>query len=419
MAEGLCVVCRRRDAARGAACEPCLTSARDLLGDLPRKLTALPLMLMPGQSPGGERVTTSRVGSPTTARLDALNLVGPGAEVPMQPLVQTWSTSRVVDVQVRVGPGQYETHETVITEWHQEVVTDEATGDPVMVPDGDQTGIMPPAAWLDQWARRWREALGHKPPARVRVRRRDVDWPALERWALTVARPEMVATLALGRVLLDHWRRGAADLVVGNEPGHAGARPDTAREVDPVGDQWDIRFGAPAAGHATASNITYLATWLDAAADSDRVDLAAFVAGLRTLSAELSRVLGEKPDNEWLGKCPAEITDRADGSKSRCGAGLWKDPYASVVECQRCHSTWGPLVINLMRLRVEIRRVTPLDRRWVYSSEETRALSVQCPDCTDELTVHWQDVTAADDRRRRWRPIRTTCPQGCERQDIL
>lgn len=419
MAEGLCVVCRRREPARGSVCDTCLTGVRILLGDLPRKLARLPLMLMPGQSPGGERVSTSRVGSPTTARLDALNLVGPGAEVPMQPLVQSWSTTRTVDVVVRVGPDRYETHETVITDWHQEVVTDETTGDPVMVPDPDQTGVMPPAAWLDQWARRWRTALGHATPPPARVRRHVADWPALERWALSVATADQVTALVMARVLREHWRRGAADLITGNEPGHNGCRPAASREDDPVSDQWGIRFGEPAAGHATAANLAYLTSWLDSAADSDRVDLADFVAGLRTLSGELARVLGEKPGNEWLGKCPAEINDRDDGSKSRCAAGLWKDPYASVVECPRCHSTWGPMVINLMRLRVEIRRVTPLDRRWVYSTDETRALAVHCPDCADELTVLWQDVTASEDRHRRWRPLRTTCPQDCARQDIL
>jgi hypothetical protein len=145
--------------------------------------------------------------------------------------------------------------------------------------------------------------------------------------------------------------------------------------------------------------------------------VAKFAAELRSLSAELTRVLGEKPDDQWLGKCPSTITDRDTGDKQVCGAGLWQDPHASVVECPRCHCTWGPLVVGLFHLAAEIRRVWPLDRRRRYSAEEIDALrQIRCPGCaSDEIQIGWQEVTAVGDRQRWWRPTRTRCPDGCAR----
>jgi hypothetical protein len=155
----MCTVCRRREPTRGLVCDTDLDAIREMLADLPRKLRLLPLMLMPGQSPAGEKVATTRVGSPTPARLDALSLVGPGSiPVPgvLHPLVRRWSTTRTVQVEAQVGTYRVDTHTTTITEWHQEPVIDASTGNPVMVPDDDQAGVLPPAEWLDQQVTGWR-----------------------------------------------------------------------------------------------------------------------------------------------------------------------------------------------------------------------------------------------------------------------
>lgn len=440
MPDGVCVVCRRRDPARGSTCDPCLKAVRALLDDLPRKLRRLPLMLMPGQAPGGERVSTSRTGSPTGANLDALNLVGPGSiplPGPLHPKMRRWTTTRVVEVTAKVGAAGTATHNTTLTDFHSEPETDPDTGQPVMVADDDQTGIMPPAPWLDLWARRWRSALGHHRPPEIRIRRRGAPpvTPKMLSWAVQHTSPDVVKRLVLARTVGGVYRQGAADLIAGKEPGFVGRRPQALREDDPVADHWEIRFGDPTEGAGAAANITYLATWLNMASETGDVDLAAFASELRALSAELARVIGEKTDQQYLGKCPAEILDRTSGDQHRCAASLWQDPHASIVECPRCHSTWGPRPIHLVHLSAEIRRVTPLDRRRRYNAEEIDALwgdlppapgddpaaprCLRCPDCTGELQVQWQEVTGSEDRCRWWQPIRTTCRNACAGQDIL
>lgn len=395
MAEGTCVVCRRRDPTSGTVCTPDMTAIGGLLDDLPRKIRLLPLMLVPGQQPSGERVSTSRVGSPAPARLDALSLVGPGAvAVPgaLHPLVRRWSTSREVEVVARVGTYRRDRHTTVLTEWHQEFVVDPDTGRPFLVPDDDQTGILPPVEWLDQWVCRWRAAFGHHVPNRTRVVRR-IDLTAADY-------EEAVDRFTAG--IPSAIVRGVAD--------------------DPVAAEVETRFGKHRTPRASTWDVAYLRTWLESAASATSgVNVAGFASELRSLSAELTRVLGEQPDQQWLGRCPAELTDRADGTHSVCGAGLWQDPHASVVECPRCHSSWGPRHIHLVHLAAEIRRVWPLDRRRRYHADEIDALrQVRCPECGQEVSVSWQEVTGVGDRRRWWRPTRTTCPDGgCVRGSLL
>lgn len=419
LTDGMCTVCRRRPAAVGRLCTPDVTSATTLLNDLPRKLRLLPLMLMPGQSPPGQKVATTRVGSPTTTNLDALNLVGPGSiPVPgaLHPLVRRWYTTREVTVAARVGTYRVDEHTLVLRDWHQELVID-GNGDVVMVPDDDQTGVQPPVEWLDQQAATWRRVFGHQLAPAAYVRGPGPRPPRDPvQWLLTHGTPEQVKTMFAVEELHRRYRQGVTDLVVGHEPGHAGNRPAGLRELDPVADLWNLRFGEPALTRATSLNVNYLRTWLHTAADHDAVDIAAFIAELRSLSAELTRVLGEKPDNQWLGKCPAAITDHATGEVTDCGAGLWQDPHASVVECPRCHSSWGPRPVHLVHLAAEIRRVWPLDRRRRYHADEVDALKpLPCPLCADPVVVDWQEVTAGGDTRRWWRPAKTRCRNGCDR----
>lgn len=419
MTDGMCVICRRREPTRGRVCEPDWKTINDLLADLPRKMALLPLMLMPGQSPDGEKVATTRVGSPTPARLDALSLVGPGSvPVPgaLHPLVRRWCTTREVTVQARVSATSVETHTTRIPEWHQELVIDQTTGEPVMVGDNDQVGVIPPAEWLDQQSRAWRAAFGHRRPPLAYVKGKPPKPPrSLVDWVMRNGTPEQLKAMFAVQAIRDQWARGAQALLAGNEPGYGGQRPTELREDDPVDDAWEIRFGERGITRDADTNVHYLVTWLEAACDRDDLDVARFAAELRSLSAELTRVLGEQPDHQWLGRCPAQITDKADDSTRSCGAGLWQDPHASVVECPRCHSAWGPRMVHLMHLAAEIRRVWPLDRRRRYNADEIDALKpIPCPGCTDTVRIDWQHVTGVGDKRRWWRPTRTRCPRGCE-----
>lgn len=423
-ADGKCVVCRKRTPVVGTVCDPDLTALDELLGDLPRKMRLLPLMLVPGQSPAGEKVATTRVGSPTSANLDVLSLVGPGSiPVPgtLHPLVRRWKTTREVDVERRVGPGLTEVTTTTLTDWHQEIVVDATTGEPVLVSDDDQIGVPPPSEWLAQQTRAWRAAFGHTNPGVLdsngaAINRRKVR-PLRDpvQWILSHGTPEQVAAMFAVEALRRQYRQGVTNLVVGHEPGHRGRRPAALREDDPVADLWELRFGEPGLTRDDMANIHYLRVWLGQAGEHDGIDVARFAAELRSLSAELTRVLGEKPADQWLGKCPTTITDHDTGGKQTCGAGLWQDPYASVVECPRCHATWGPGVVGLFHLAAEIRRVWPLDRRRRYSAEEIDALKpVRCPGCGQEsISIGWQEVTAVGDRQRWWRPARTRCEDGC------
>lgn len=429
MAE-LCTVCRRREPSAGQVCDPDLVQSAELLSDLPRKMRLLPLMLMPGQSPAGEKVATTRVGSPTPAWLDALSLVGPGSTpVPgaLHPLVRRWSTPRTVEVESRVGAYRVDTHVTTIPEWHQEPVFDER-GQPVMVPDDDQTGVLPPAEWLDQQVKVWQKTLGHsrRPAAHVRASAGPRPPRDIVAWVLEHGTKQQITALFAMQDLTRRYRQGVVDLVVGHEPGHTGRRPARLREDDPVADLWTLRFGETQLARDAVLNIRYLHTWLKAVAVAGVVDVAGFVAELRSLSAELTRVLGEKPDHEWLGRCPSQLTDKDSGEKTKCGAGLWQDPHASVVECPRCHSSWGPRVVYLVHLAAEIRRVWPLDRRRRYNVDEIDELpSLRCPGCGEyDVQIGWQEVTAAGDKSRWWRPTRTRCGNqavpGCARaRDIL
>lgn len=378
-ANAVCVVCRRREPPDGHVCDTCRTRILTGLDDLLDKMDTLHLACVPTTAPPSDRVSTSRVGAPLPARLDALSLVGPGnvaVTAMMHPKVRRWSASRVVTV-TTVRLNRWVQEDRTITDWFQELALDDA-GHPILVADDDQIGVLPPREWLESWVAAWREALGlHRP------KMKPVHSPIPSR----------------------------SD---GPDPTTDPTTDPAARDrfADPLRDEWEIRYGQPPRNKANEANVEFLKTWLDKAC---RVDLgvAAFAAELHTLIAELSRVLGDTPDQQWLGRCPAQLVEH-DGGTSTCAAGLWQDPHASQVVCPRCHSTWGPRPFELLHLAREIRRVWPVDRRRRYTSSEITELNLPlCPCCANEVQVKWHDVTGTLDTDRWWQPATVRCPNGC------
>ncbi len=429
MVETLCVVCWHRPPTRGVVCDQDRERITAQLAELPRMMAALALHLVPtAVGFRTDRVATTRTGSPTTARLDVLNLAGPGTDGlspqtvagMLHPQVRKWRTVHRVVVTTTVGGTRRQVERDVV-EWHQEMVRKPPytpvhvarTGDrdvfhpairpvvgpPVLVADNDQTGLLPPAEWLDSWARMWRRRFGHAtPPARR---------------AQGAEKTPAGARIAAAAMVLAAQHRYNVQVILGLSPGHGGA--PTLRAPDPLADEWMIRYGEPAADRASHSNVTYLLAWFDQASEHD-LGIGDFAAELRSLTAELGRVLGEQPDEQWLGRCPARITDRVTEVARLCGAGLWQDPHASQVQCPRCRSTWGPKRVELFHLAMEIRRVWPIDRRRRYTTADANTASdaaPDCPGCGVQTEVAWRDVTATDDRERWWRPERAVCPNEC------
>lgn len=403
MGEALCVVCRRREPVSGHVCDVDRDRIADQLGGLLRLMTRLRTSLVPSPGPASDRVNTSRTGSPMPARLDVLSLIGPGNEAvtaTLHPLIRHWSTTRTVDVTTVVG-GKLTTIEREIVEWHREAART-ADGREILV-GSDQIGTLPPAEWLDSWVRAWRRHFNHSVPLRTRTELPPApprpDWRGTSDPALTGRRAG--------------HRQARINLVLGLVYGYGGNLPAEERREDPLADEWEIRFGEPPRDTASADNVRYLLTWLDEACEQD-VGIGALAGELRALTAELTRVLGELPDQQWLGRCPATVTDRDTGSSRPCGAGLWQDPHASQVQCPRCQSTWGPRKVELLHLATEIRRTWPVDRRRRYTLTEIEELRpLHCPTCGRDALIGWRDVTATTDTARWWRPERVHCPAGC------
>lgn len=420
MGETLCVVCGHRKAVEGCVCEPDRTRLADQLTGLPRKVARLAVQLVPAghNTSAGERVTVSRAGSPTPARIDILTLLGPGTDRlaaaamtgALNPHIRRWRT--VENVTATRADGTIRDCE-VIT-WHQEITagalttyTNTATfesqhrpADQQMIPLGhdDQVGLVPPAAWAHGWARRWQTAFGHHPSIRKSGAGRNRTPPETP----DAAARQRAARTALG---LDDWIEPAA-------------RPD-----DPLHLDWQHRFGPVERGWRLDTDIGYLTSWLGHACSRHDLDLDVFASELRALSDELTRVLGERPDQQWLGRCPTTLTDKTSGTVRRCGAGIWQDPYASQVMCLRCRSVWGPDKKELIGLAIAIRRAWPVDRRRRYTQHDLELLDTQpppvCPVCTAPVDVGWREVTARGDRERWWRPAKAVCPQGCDTSRLL
>lgn len=410
MRDALCAVCGRREPARGLVCEADRKRLAEQLAELPGQIARIDRNLVPAASTAldGDRVRVTRVDAPLPVRTDALSLAGPGSEdvewmpalAALHPAVRRWTTRHTVVVERRAGAEVVREERTIIL-WHRALVPgvdDPATGHryPVLVDDDDQAGVVPPREWLDVWARRFRLHFGHHVPRRTFPRR---------------PQPPRVLD-ADERLLEEEVRMGRVRTVLGI----GGYVKPVDRPDDPLAEEWDIRFGAIPTDKAVAGNVRYLLTWLDRACDN-HPDIGELAAELRSLAAELGRVLGERPDQQWLGRCPAVVVDHADGEDSRraCGAGLWQDPHASQVRCPRCQSVWGPDPRALLQLAGEIRTAWPLDRRRRYCRREiTNLPALACSGCGQPLHVRWREVTApAVDRERWWRCVGVSCSNRC------
>ncbi len=422
MGDNTCVVCGGDNTCGGAACLGCRTRIHTQLAALPDRVAALTHHLVPLRGAAQERVTVSpTAGSPAGARLDVLTLTGPGSESPTPPpvdpapVVRRWAEPVTVTIDVDrliplVGIVTTQEHRTV-TVWHEAVVVDD-DGNPITRHPNDQVGELPPAVWLDSWVRAWRSHFGHHtrppqpppPPPAPPVDRRVVLWFATHH-------PDGPAVVGGWVAVARAWRDYQAATLLGQFPGRGG-RPTPAwtRRDDPVVDEWTTRFGSPDTPTRVHADVTYLLTWLDAACDQD-VGVAAFAAELGSLTAQLVTALGERPDQQWLGRCPAHLTTPTSTTRL-CGAGLWQDPYASQVQCGRCRTTWGPARRDLLQLAAAIRRHWPLDRRRRYTAGQ-RPTGVLCPTCRGVVEVGWREVTARVDTQRWWQPERVVCPAGC------
>ncbi len=430
-APDICTVCRRRDPTYGRVCAVCRDRVADGLADLARKMTALRLHLVPGARPATGRIGGKHIGAPMPARLDVLSLTGPGTvavTAALHPLVRRWSATRTVTVTYRIG-GKTIIEDRQVTDWYQETIVGD-DGKPVLVPTDDQIGTVPPAEWLDSWAGVWRRHFGHhtRPPAPARREPRTVDGgsppaPAVDVIAALAHPASRRAAVAIA-VVANAYRRHVLRTVLSLVDGNGGLLPLDQRSDDPVVDELIARFGDPGADTATTRNVQYLLTWLDrACADADTIGVGDLANELRTLNAELTRVLGETPDQQWLGRCPAQVTHQRpvstgpdrDQVTRTCGAGLWQDPHASQVRCPRCHATWGPRTAELLHLAAEIRRIHPVDRRRRYTTSEAAALpKLRCPGCSTPVRITWRVVTATGDDQQWWRPEKATCPAlGC------
>ncbi|MER5608246.1 hypothetical protein AB0F93_00550 [Micromonospora tulbaghiae] len=428
MPEQTCVVCHSKP---GPVCDDDQAALTRMLTALPQRLRQLSTALLPGQTEPGERVAApGKVTAPLPARLDALSIVGPGTSeitVRLNPLVRHWSAKRRVSVQTHVA-GRVSVTEVEVTDWFHETVIG-PDGRPVLVPEDDQVGTVPPREWLDSQVRRWRAHFGHAVPNRT-VPARPAPTTHLSGRHRTLLRvrggDRVLAFLLAAAKVGSDWQRAA-------HFGLLGYQEPAERSLDPLLDDIERRFGEPPRDLAVAWDVNYLTTWLAAAAEVPELDIADFAAQLRTLHAEIGRALGETPDQQWIGRCPTFIADippigfddngdplmpeLAEVKRRPCGAGLWQDntQFAAQVQCPRCHTlhdTRGPGAATLAR---EIRRVWPLDRRRRYTATDIDVLRVpKCPACGERVRVDWKEVTGTRDKQRTWTPSTVSCPTGCD-----
>lgn len=457
-------------------CDRHLDGLHTQLAGVARYTRRLTFHLVPGTTPAGDKIATSRIGSPTSARLDALNAVGPGGRETrrdaraLHPQIRQWSTRVPYQVQV-IRDAALVTVTRHVTGWHSQLVTDgipqptacrcgrihdtdtvptgTAASRPLLVLDDDQIGLIPPAEWADEWVRRWRIALGATTsPIRGRV---DLACDADQRHRLHRARiaeslraarqsPALmpaVAQLIVMQRTHDELRRlldrHVANALVGvRDDGTAhqqhvtealdGGRLGAARILhDPVAAEWAVRYGHAETAAAAEIDCHRLAGWLELAADTDdpddRIDLPRFAAELRSLHAQLAHIVGDITDEQWLGRCPALLRDRDGNDTDRpCGHGLWQDPYRDLIECARCRSTWPPK--DWIGLAALIRTRWPIDRRRRYTQADCRDAETnpnlpRCTGCLRPMKVEWRDCTGRLERTRFWTPAALTCPAGC------
>ncbi len=398
----VCAVCRHKP---GPVCHGCLADMDQQLQDLPSRFARIPGELQPRQGGPAER-GSARVHAALPASEAALSLVGPGADVPtiLHPKVRHWSVKRKVLVTTHIV-GHARTVAVEVTDWFHELVTD-PDGKPVMVPDDDQIGVIPPREWLDLYARRVRAFFGHQVPRRSH---HDVSRPYVPAGFYTLlplpAGPQLIGFLAA-----THRADGAIQRLA--ERGLL-ARRDILADIEQRRDQpppsirWDVK---------------YLRTWLDKACAENAFDVATFAAQLRALHAEIGRVLKDSPDTVWVGRCPAFVADlgpdgEPTGRNKPCGAGLWQENDAHLsaqVQCPRCHSTWETRGHAGAGTAREIRRVWPVDRRRRYTAAQADELRrPACPGCNRRVEIQWKEVTGTRDPQRTWQPTGARCPNGC------
>lgn len=405
----LCVVCH---AEPGPLCTDDLRTIDRQLADLPDRLRAVAGALTPGRAPVGERVATStHVHAGLPAREAALSLVGPGADVPavLHPLMRHWAVKRKVRVTTHII-GIARMVDVEVTDWFREAVgadDDHLT----MVPDDnhDQVGVAPPREWLDGQVRRWRSYFGHHVPARTMLRTGAYIPPG---WRALLTMPGGPATI--GFIAAAHRADGALERMA-----YRGLL--NTRHPDPAVDAIERRAGPGEVPRSMRWDVDYLRTWLAKAAAEDALDIGGFTTQLAALHAELGRVLGDTPDQEWIGRCPAFLTEydqegEPTGRKKPCGGGLWQDntAFTAQVQCPRCRMTWdtrGHAGVGTAR---EIRRVWPVDRRRRYTAREIDRITMpKCPGCGKPVGVDWREVTGSRDKERSWQPATARCPTGC------
>lgn len=435
----LCIVCHHNP---GVVCEQDRAAIAATLAALPRRLAQLATTVVPTPAAPADRVSAGGSEAAMPARAHVLSLIGPGAgqvEPILHPLTRHAPVHRSVLVR-----GRDELYRLVdVVDWRTETVLGE-DGQPIMVPDDDQVGVVPPHEWLDVQVRAWRRHFGHHVPPRTIKPKRGYakTGRAARQWLAAVFEPAMLrsshgpqifsylhAIESVGR------RYMSASLL-----GLVGNIPEAERPLDPLADEMERRFGTPLRTLALIWDIKYLLTWLDEACDAGaHLDIGAFAAQLHALDAELGRALGDTPDQQWLGRCPAFIAEPdpdagdveihqyghdgpittvpAQYRRRPCGAGLWQDntAFTAQVQCPRCRWVWdtrGPGGAHTAR---EIRRVWPIDRRRRYNAVDIERLQTpNCRSCGQQITIDWKHVTGTSDKQRWWQPTATSCPQGCD-----
>ena len=403
-----CVVCHDQP---GPVCSADQKLIDQQLASLPGRFAALAAAPLPGQSAPEERVAvSSHVATPVPGGAARMSLLGPGGQVPLvlHPLVRHWSAKRKVLVTTHVV-GHARQIQVEVTDWFHELVRDD-DGNPVMVPNDDQVGVVPPREWLDQQVRRWRSHFGHHVPQRTLLPRYYMR-PYVPPGYVTLLRmpggPSIIGLLA------------AVHAATGSNARLAYAGLLATRDVAADAER---RQGEPPPTESVRWDVKYLRTWLSKACAEDALDMASFAAQLGALHAEIGRCLGDTPDQEWIGRCPAFVAELADdgeptGRKLPCGAGLWQDnnAFAAQVQCPRCAMTWDTRGHGGAGTAREIRRVWPIDRRRRYSAPEIDRLYLpKCLGCGKRVKIEWRDVTGTRDRHRTWQPMSASCDTGCE-----
>lgn len=438
----VCFAGGHRHPGPGALCRHHLPELTDLVTGVAQMTRQLTYHLMPGSALPGEKVSTTRVGSPTPARLDVLTLIGPGGRDVRRdarllvPQVRRWSTVSTYDVTV-IRDNKPVTERRKLRHWHSELVMDD-NGRPLRVLADDQVGAIPPAEWADEWVRRWRLALQHN---RTTLAGRWVDYSEAEQAKrLTRAGIGESVRLAAGRPSLmravaAYLDARAAYFAVAAEAHHtarnavlglgqATVATDARRRPDAVVAELQLRYGVCHTAATVEVDAHYLTTWLPLVAELDDPDdtlgIGPFTTELRALHKELEYALGYTRDEQWLGRCPAKLVDdRGDPTGRVCGAGLWHDAHQPHVriQCPRCHSSWPEQ--DWLALAARIRHAWPVDTRRRYTAGDRKVAERNlerlpvCKGCERTMSVVWKPAPVRGDREPMWRPVRLACPAGC------